>query len=146
MDIDFYVNNSPNEYVNKQLSPIKTVSGVFKENAPVEQFDAIVAYDSELLKATYCYCGKFRRYYNIKVETMPGGRLHVFGDVDPLMSFKDSLLSLPVIINKQENIRLSNKYLNDGSFVSQVNEFNTSYNFPGGFSDNPVYILICAGG
>ena len=75
-----------------------------------------------------------------------GLRIHVFGDVYPLMSFKESLLSLPVIINKQENIRLSNKYLNDGSFVSQVNEFNTSYNFPGGFSDSPVYILICAGG
>lgn len=146
MTIDFYNNTSLNDCINKQITLIKTVTGVFKENAPVEQFEAIIAYDADLLDANYCYCDKFNRYYHIKVETLPGSRMRVYGDVDPLMSFKNGILNLTAIINKQEGLDMSNKYLNDGSFVSQVNEFNTSYNFPNGFNDSGVFILICAGG
>lgn len=146
MEIRFYNNSSPNDYVNKTISLIKTATGVFKENAPVEHFEAIVSYDTDLISANYCYVDKFSRYYNIKVETMPGSRMRVYGDVDPLMSFRSSLLNLTAIINKQQSLDKSNKYLNDGSFVSQVNEFNTSYNFANGFNSSGVFILICAGG
>lgn len=146
MEIRFYNNTSLNDCINKQITLIKTVTGVFKENAPVEQFEATVEYDSDLLGANYCYCPKFGRYYNVKLETLPGSRIRVHGEVDPLMSFSESILGLTAIINKQESLGLSNKYLNDGSFVSQVNEFNTSYNFPNGFNNGGVFILICAGG
>ena len=146
MQIKFYNNSSLNDCVNKNISLIKEVTGVFKENAPVETFEAIVSYDDDLLDANYCYVPKFGRYYNCKLETMPGSRIRIIGDVDPLMSFKEGILNLPAIINKQEDLSKSNKYLNDGSFVSQVNEFNTSYNFSNGFNDSGVFILICAGG
>ena len=146
MEIRFYNNTSLNDCINKQISLIKTVTGVFKENAPVEQFDATVEYDSDLLDSNYCYCPKFGRYYHVKLETLPGNRIKVHGEVDPLMSFKDGILGLRAIINKQEDVVKCNKYLNDGSFISQVNEFNTSYNFPNGFNNSGTFILICAGG
>lgn len=146
MDIRFYHNSSLNDSMNKQISLIKTVTGEFKQDAPVEQFEAIVHYDADLLGANYCYCPKFGRYYNIKLKTMPGSRIKVYGEVDPLMSFKNDILALDAIINKQEYTFNSNKYLNDGSFVTQVNEFNTSYNFTNGFDNSGKFILICAGG
>ena len=146
MEIRFYNNKSLNDCINKQITLIKTVTGVFKEDAPVERFEAIVQYDVDLLGANYCYCPKFGRYYNAKLETMPGSRIKVICEVDPLMSFKNEILNLNAIINKQESVFNGNKYLNDGSFISQVNEFNTSYNFQNGFENSGKFILICAGG
>ena len=146
MEIRFYNNTSLNDCINKQITLIKTVTGVFKEDAPVERFEAIVQYDADLLGANYCYCPKFGRYYHVKLETMPGSRIKVISEVDPLMSFKNDILNLDAIINKQESVFNGNKYLNDGSFISQVNEFNTSYNFQNGFENSGKFILICAGG
>lgn len=66
--------------------------------------------------------------------------------VDVLMSYKEQIKQLPVIINKQQDIKNSNLYLNDGSYVIDSRSYNTILNFSGGFNDEGKFILITAGG
>ena len=63
-----------------------------------------------------------------------------------LESFKNNILNLDCIVDKQEKEIASNKYINDGSFVTTSKQFNRMIEFPNGFNEKGSYILICAGG
>ena len=62
------------------------------------------------------------------------------------MSFRESILSIPCIIDKQQNLSHANKYKDDGSFVTLNKTYDSIYNFSSGFNDEGTFILICAGG
>ena len=62
------------------------------------------------------------------------------------MTYKEQFVSLSAIIDKTNNIELADEYMNDGSFVTSNKTYNTIYNFPSGFNDDPDYILLTAGG
>lgn len=145
MNIVFYINSSENEHVNKSISQIKESTGVFKENAPVETVDAIVSYDADLLLANYCYVPKFNRYYFVKLETMPGGRIHIIGSVDPLMSFREQILELEVILDSTEGVG-KDLYLPHESWVRNCKDKTDIINFPNALLTNGEFILITAGG
>ena len=62
------------------------------------------------------------------------------------MTFKNALMNERVIIDKTENLKNANLYLDDGSFVSSCKTITKIYNFSNGFNDDPEYILLTAGG
>ena len=50
------------------------------------------------------------------------------------------------IVDKIQNPQLANKFFNDGSYVNQEGRFNEIKLFSKGFLENPVNIIITAGG
>ena len=60
------------------------------------------------------------------------------------MSYKDEILNLDCIVNKQENN--STPYINDNSRIYENRNFTSIINFRNGFDDDGNFILITAGG
>lgn len=143
----------------KCVSPVNKVLKEFSGSS--ENFDVVLKEETDFFRPTFIiqtssdlwsfnyvdgssFSG--RKYFITNIRSVGNNRYEVDCKTDVLETWSGEIRSLSAIINKQEGLSPSNKYLNDGSFISQVNEFNTSYNFSGGFNDSGVFILICAGG
>ena len=101
--------------------------------------------NTDLTKFDYAKIEELNRYYYVNTERLVNSfqyRLHL--DEDVLMTFKSEILNLVCIVDKQENN--FNSYIDDGSYISQVDDFMNRYTFAKGFSAQPYNILICAGG
>lgn len=149
MTIDLCNNLSENNIINKTIEVLDSdISCVVKGNISIEAPVLILAYDSNMIDAVnYVKIPEFNRsYYISDIINLTGGRYEIRCKVDVLESFKNQILTLPVIIDKQQGTALSNVYLDDGSFILENKEFNTVVNFPSGFNDAGEYILITAGG
>lgn len=149
MTIDLCNNLSENNIINKTIEVLDSdISCVVKGNISIEAPVLILTYDSDMIDAAnYVKISEFNRsYYISDIINLTGGRYEIRCKVDVLESFKDQILTLPVIIDKQQGTTLSNVYLDDGSFILENKEFNTVINFPSGFNDAGEYILITAGG
>ena len=147
MEVKLYTNYSENFVIGKSISLLETVQCTIKDSLSVEKPILRLQYSGNIKKVNYVYIEELKRYYFVKEKyTLTGERYELHCDIDVLESFKDSILSLLCIVDKQENNNLSNMYLNDGSFVTLSKQFNRVVTFPNGFNDEGTYILICAGG
>lgn len=134
--------------INKDVSIIDEVSATIKGALSVENPVLILQYKSDIQsKVNYVYIPEYNRYYFVTdIINLTGGRYELHCKVDVLMSFKDYILNLSCIVDKQSSKDNANMYLDDGSFVVQSKEFVDTINFPRGFNDNGEFILITAGG
>lgn len=146
MNIKLYRNESNNNVLNKKITLINEYNILLKDN--VDVYRPIIKIKTELLNnCNYVFIQDFNRYYyvvnkrSINIEII---ELTLACDV--LMSFREHILNLKCIIDKQENINLCNKYYDDNSLISLSKEFIESYNFNNGFNENGEFILITAGG
>lgn len=147
MEVILYKNSSENNVIGKSLAQIKSVECNLKNDVSVINPTLILAYTENILGSNYCFIPKFNRYYFIdEIVPITADRCIVKCRVDVLESFKDNILNLDCIVDKQENEIASNKYINDGSFVTTSKQFNRMIEFPNGFNEKGSYILICAGG
>ena len=134
--------------INKDISIIDDVSATIKGALSVENPVLILQYKSDIQSnVNYVYIPEYNRYYFVTdIINLTGGRYELHCKVDVLMSFKDYILNLSCIVDKQSSKDNANMYLDDGSFVVQSKEFVDTINFPRGFNDNGEFILITAGG
>lgn len=134
--------------INKDISIIDDVSATIKGALSVENPVLILQYKSDIQSnVNYVYIPEYNRYYFVTdIINLTGGRYEIHCKVDVLMSFKDYILNLSCIVDKQSSKDNANMYLDDGSFVVQSKEFVDTINFPRGFNDNGEFILITAGG
>lgn len=134
--------------INKDISIIDDVSATIKGALSVENPVLILQYKSNIQpNVNYVYIQEYNRYYFVTdIINLTGGRYEIHCKVDVLMSFKDDILNLSCIVDKQSSKDNANMYLDDGSFVVQSKEFVNTINFPRGFNDNGEFILITAGG
>lgn len=134
--------------INKDISIIDDVSATIKGALSVENPVLILQYKSGIQSnVNYVYIPEYNRYYFVTdIINLTGGRYEIHCKVDVLMSFKDDILNLSCIVDKQSSKDNANMYLDDGSFVVQSKEFVNTINFPRGFNDNGEFILITAGG
>lgn len=146
MNIKLYKNDSNNNVLNKKITLINEYNILLKDN--VDVYRPIIKIKTELLnKCNYVFIQDFNRYYyvvnkrSINIEI-----IELTLECDVLMSFREQILNLKCIIDKQENINLGNKYYDDNSLISLSKEFIESYNFNNGFNENGEFILITAGG
>lgn len=148
MTIDILQTSSANNVINKNAVSVKNgVSCNVKEPISIINPVVVLSFDVETLKANYAYIPDYKRYYYINdIIPLTGGRIELHLSVDVLYSFKDDILNSAAIIDKQQNVRDSNVYLNDGSYVTQEKEFHSVINYPNGFLDDGEYILITCGG
>lgn len=134
--------------INKNISIIDDVSATIKGALSVENPVLILQYKSDIQpNVNYVYIPEYNRYYFVTdIINLTGGRYEIHCKVDVLTSFKDNILNLSCIVDKQSSKDNANMYLDDGSFVVQSKEFVDTINFPNGFNDNGEFILVTAGG
>lgn len=145
MDVVFYYNQSDDRQINKVLDAGETFSGYLREAANI--MNPVIRFDTdEVMRYNYCYIEDFQRYYTItSITAYREGLFDVEMAVDVLMSFRNHILQLPCIVDKQSDIDNGDEYIDDASLVTDNVMFSTVYNFPDGFNDSPEFILITAG-
>lgn len=138
---------SERNIINKDIRQVQSVNAVIKGEISVETPTLVLTYSGNVNSINYIMIPEFaRNYFITDIINLTGQRYEIHCKSDVLESFKNSILGLTCVVDKQENSQLSNMYYNDGSFVSQEKEFIYTKNFPEGFLDNGEFILITAGG
>ena len=146
MDINFYKNTSDNNVLNKNITLISTYNIKLKDECNI-MTPSILIHGDISNDINYAYIEKWGRYYYVRdKKSLNNGIYEIFLKVDVLMSFKEKILNLQCIIDKQQDSTNINKYYDDGSFTVSSKEFIETINFPNGFNDNGEFILITAGG
>lgn len=148
IELDLYHNSSDNRKLNKSLSNKKTINISLKETTNLLNPSLLLESDTDLTKYNYGYLKELGRYYYINAKRLDNNKHYILDmNQDHLMTYKNSILRLVCIIDKQESI--FNELIDDGSYVSQVDDYTNRYVFGNGnvgFNTNPTNILICAGG
>lgn len=145
MDITFYINNSEKNKISKNLTNNTHISGTLRNETGVMN-PVILIHSVNPTKFNYVYIPEFNRYYFI--TDMVSIRTDIWQvklHVDVLMSFKDSLKNVKVILNDSE-VEGADNYLTGEQWVTNVKDTTSIINFPNGLRDNGEYILITAGG
>ena len=146
MNINFYKNTSDNNVLNKNITLISTHNIKLKDECNI-MTPSILIHGDISNDINYAYIEKWGRYYYVRdKKSLNNGIYEIFLKVDVLMSFKEKILNLQCIIDKQQDSTNINKYYDDGSFTVSSKEFIDTINFPNGFNDNGEFILITAGG
>lgn len=95
----------------------------------------LLNYNSTYLAANYAYISEFGRYYYVNDKTIkPGESMTLTMSVDPLMSFKSSILSAKACITRSESIGGPTEIVDDRlpvdpnkkEILSQVGNFDTT--------------------
>ena len=145
MDVVFYYNQSDDRQINKILDPGETFVGTLRD--AVNIMNPVIRFEkADVLRYNYAYIPEFQRYYAItNVVAYREGLFDVSMDVDVLMSFRNHILQLPCVVDKQTDTVNGDEYIDDSSLVTDNVMYSTVYNFPDGFNDTPEFILITAG-
>ena len=144
-NINFYINDSENNKLNKSIRATITVTGNLKENSSIINPEILVSSNlSNLVGSNYAYISEFNRYYYIvDVISVSNALCLVKMKVDVLMSFKTELLTNNAIIQKSEHNW--NLYLNDGSLKTYQYNHVETIKFPNGFPTGTDLVMAIAG-
>ena len=145
MEVQFFYNMSDERKINKELIAGDTFDGELRESVSV--MNPIIRFENEsVMRYNYAYIPSFQRYYTINNRTcFRDGLWDISFAVDVLMSFRNDIINLQAIVDKQSMSENGDEYIDDGSLVSDNNTFSAVYDFPNGFNDTGEYILITAG-
>ena len=144
MEIRLYSSSDETNKIDKTLTNEIVLNGTLKDETSVIN-PIILIEANNLTQYNYCYIPLFKRYYFIKDITVVRNNLfRLFLDIDVLMSYKNEILNLDCIVNKQENN--STPYINDNSRIYENRNFTSIINFRNGFDDDGNFILMTAGG
>lgn len=146
MEINFFVNKSEPNKLNKELLPAETFEGTLREECPIEKPTILIESDSTLTSYNYFYIAEFNRFYfRTSITSVRNGLWRVTGRTDVLMSFKESILAFDAILKDSENLG-ANNYLAGNQWIDLVKTKTDIVTFPYGLSNNGEFILITAGG
>ena len=148
MRVILYNTTSDNRVLSKSVTLIKEIDAELKDANDVISPTLKIQRFKGWEKVNYIYIKSFNRYYYVNtIKQLLGNTILLECSVDVLMSNKDAIRNLTCIIAKQENsaTTYSDKYLDDGSFITECRTFNSILNFPQGFNDDGEFILITAG-
>lgn len=110
----------------------------------VELLDPTIVLSGSIPTFNYCYIPEFKRYYyKGEVRKVNNNLYEIQLHVDPLMSFADNIKLSYALIEHNEYV--SNNYLPDPSYKSEVRKTTECRNFPNGFNNEPEFILITCG-
>lgn len=145
MIIKLYKTEDDPRVVDKTLTNEISITGTCKDT--LDTFAPTILIGQDVTGYNYMYIPVFERYYFIDGCSIVRTGLYQIEGVkeDVLMSLKDQLLDLSVIIDKTESKTLGDEYIDDGSFITSQKSIQKVYNFPTGFNDTPDFILLTAG-
>jgi hypothetical protein len=145
MEIKLYYNSSDNRCIKKNITNEFSITGTLRESTSIVNPEITIVLPHPV-RYNYCYIPSLNRYYYINnVISVKNDVWKLVMEVDPLMSFKNHILALKVVVSKQSSPSNGDEYIDDGSLVTDNLMFKTVYNFANGFNNNSEYILITAG-
>lgn len=146
MIITFYNNISDKNVIRKTLNNELPIMGVLREDSSVLNPSITIESPVSIVGCNYCYIPDFARYYYVvDVKSIHNNLWVVTLRVDVLMSFKESILNTPAIIDHTTYQQTTN-YMDSNIWQSLVKEKTDIINFSSGLSETGGYILITAGG
>lgn len=145
MNIQLCSNTSEKNKINKAINTGITLSGSLRNESNIVNPSITINIDNPTIY-NYAYIPDFNRYYFItNYISLRTGIWQINLKSDVLMSFKDSILSSEVLINKTET-NGKNNYLSGSNWVNNCKTKTDILTFPNGLLDDGKYILITAGG
>lgn len=119
------------------------VNVIYKDDETKDTPTLEMAYSEVLKNANYAYCVDTGYYFYLSEPTLSAQRLFFNCEVDLLMTYKDDILKLGCIIDRQEYE--FNAYLVDEKAPILNRRVVNTLKFPVGFSNNDSYILATTG-
>ena len=148
MEITLYTNESEKNKLEKTLDHPILLEGTLRDESSIINPIILISSNKEDIPYmyNYAYIPAFGRYYFITdIESVRTGIWRVSMHVDVLMSYKEQIKNLNVIINNSEETG-ANNYLSGNQWITNVKNTTSIVNFPNGLNDNGEFILITAGG
>ncbi len=131
--------------INKNISAGIELSGTLRDKTNVINPDIIIEIENPT-GYNYCYIPSFGRYYYITdMQSVRNGLWRIMLKVDVLMSFKASIMGVPIILSGSESVGADN-YLSGNVWKAKVKKKTDILPFSGGLLDTGEFILITAGG
>ena len=145
MDITLYVCSSERQAINKILDTETLLTGSLRGESSIINPSFLIEYTNPS-GFNYCYIPEFGRYYFItNITSVRTGIWRIDCSVDVLMSFKNQILSLNVIVG--DNTAYDTEtYMNGEPWQTLVKTKTDVIMFPSGLLDDGEYILITSGG
>ena len=145
MTINFYVNHSEKNRLDKTLVSAFNLNGELKEDCSIiDPVIKIVGDVSSMASVNYMYIPSFSRYYFINnVISINNEICEVHAHVDVLSTYKDEIRAQRAVVSRQE--KKWNLYLNDGVFKTYQNPYIITKAFSSGFTSQH-FVLSIAGG
>ena len=148
MEITLYTNESEKNKLEKTITNSILLEGNLRDESSIINPIILISSNKEDIPYmyNYAYIHAFGRYYFITdIESVRTGIWRVSMHVDVLMSYKEQIKNLNVIINNSEETG-ANNYLSGNQWITNVKNTTSIVNFPNGLNDNGEFILITAGG
>lgn len=148
MEITLYTNESEKNKLEKTITNSILLEGNLRDESSIINPIILISSNKEDIPYmyNYAYIPAFGRYYFITdIESVRTGIWRVSMHVDVLMSYKEQIKNLNVIINNSEETG-ANNYLSGNQWITNVKNTTNIVNFPKGLNDNGEFILITAGG
>lgn len=148
MEITLYTNESEKNKLEKTITNSILLEGNLRDESSIINPIILISSNKEDIPYmyNYAYIPAFGRYYFITdIESVRTGLWRVSMHVDVLMSYKEQIKNLNVIINNSEETG-ANNYLSGNQWITNVKNTTSIVNFPNGLNDNGEFILITAGG
>lgn len=145
MEIVLYQNMSERQAVTKDLrNGFQLIGSLRNETSVIKPNILIEATNPSGFN--YCYIPEFGRYYFIDDMTCLRTNLwRIECSVDVLMSFRDGILNLNVIVSDDTSPD-QEQYMSGDVWAATVKSKTDVLNFPSGLLDTGEYILITSGG
>lgn len=144
--ISLFKTASENNRVVKMLTDEKQLSGELRNQTSVLNPSIRIESADNISTYNYAYIQEFGRYYYITdIVSVRTNCWIVSLRCDVLMSYKDEIQGLNVILNNTQETGLSN-YLASPNWVNLVKTKTDIKVFPSGLSEQGEFILITAGG
>lgn len=120
MVVKLYKTSSENDRVVKELTEELSLTGTLRDSTSILNPTLTIEGDIDIASKNYAYIEEFGRYYFIDdIVSIRNNLWSVSMSVDVLMSYKDDILNLDCIIERQE--RKYNLYLNDSDILTYAN-------------------------
>lgn len=138
MKIHFYQTNSENNRLEKVLENELTIEGSFKTE--VDVLNPILSVKNKNVpQYNYCYIPNINRYYFVdKVEITQTNIFTVYLSIDVLMTYKDAIKDLTVVVSSSQ----SNPYYNGYVEGYDVRTDYETKNFENNFNEDGEIILV----
>lgn len=144
--ISLFKTNSENNRVVKTLTDEKQLSGELRNQTSVLNPSIRIESADNISIYNYAYISEFGRYYYITdIVSVRTNCWVVSLRCDVLMSYKDEIQGLNVILDNTQETGFSN-YLSSPNWVNLVKTKTDIKVFPSGLSEQGEFILITAGG
>lgn len=144
MNVNFYVNNSDDRYLQKNLTAVlNNVPCIFKEDTSLENPTIIISPDNFRHNVNYVYIPELSRYYYITDKTFSKQRVLLHLRCDVLMSFKDYIKNCECVAIRSAN--MFNNYLDDNQMTRLAYSDIYLKKFPNSLDKNLSLILVVGG-